>query len=108
MSQQPYARFIRTIGRWALTGLAINTIVGSGIFGIPGELNRLLGRASPLAMVLAAVAMIFIVIPTMEVGSQFSEPGGAYLYARTAFGRFAGLQVGWLSLLTVIASDGAN
>jgi len=108
MSRQTQAHFIRSIGRWALTGLAINTIVGSGIFGIPGELNRLLGRASPLAMVLAALAMVFIVVPTMEVGSQFSEPGGAYLYARTAFGRFARLQVGWLSLLSVIASDGAN
>src|SRR5260370_17457556 len=35
------------------------------------------------------------------VASQFSEPGGAYLYARTAFGRFFGTQIGWFELLSV-------
>jgi len=100
--------FVRSIGRWALTGLVINCMIGSGIFGIPGELNRLLGRASPVAMVLAALATALVILPTMEVASQFSEPGGAYLYARTAFGRFAGLQVGWFSLLSMVAADAAN
>lgn len=99
---------VRSIGRWALSGLAINVVVGSGIFGTPGELNRLLGRASPVAMVLAALAMTLVIIPAAEVASQFSEPGGAYLYARSAFGRFAGLQVAWLSLLTTVASDAAS
>src|SRR5215472_12606024 len=100
--------FVRSIGRWALTGLVINCMIGSGIFGIPGELNRLLGRASPVAMVLAALATALVILPTMEVASQFSEPGGAYVYARTAFGRFAGLQVGWFSLLSMVAADAAN
>jgi hypothetical protein len=33
--------FIRSIGRWAMTGLVINGIIGSGIFGVPGELTYL-------------------------------------------------------------------
>jgi basic amino acid/polyamine antiporter, APA family len=100
--------FVRSIGRWALAGLALNCIIGSGIFGLPGELNRLVGRASPLAMVFAALAMACIMAAMAEVGSQFAEPGGPYLYARTVFGRFAGLQVGWFSLLSTIAAVAAN
>jgi APA family basic amino acid/polyamine antiporter len=100
--------FVRSIGRWAMTGLVINCIIGSGIFGVPGELNRLLGRASPVAMILAALIMACIIAPAAEVASQFSGPGGAYLYARTAFGRFIGIQVGWFSLLAIIASAAAN
>jgi APA family basic amino acid/polyamine antiporter len=100
--------FVRSIGRWALAGLALNCIIGSGIFGLPGELNRLVGRASPLAMVFAALAMACIMAAMAEVGSQFSEPGGPYLYARTVFGRFAGLQVGWFSLLSTVAAAAAN
>jgi basic amino acid/polyamine antiporter, APA family len=38
--------------------------------------------------------------------SQFSEPGGAYLYVRTAFGRFAG-QISWFDLLNMIATIAA-
>ncbi len=100
--------FVRSIGRWALAGLALNCIIGSGIFGLPGELNRLVGRASPLAMIFAALAMGCIMAAMAEVGSQFSEPGGPYLYVRTVFGRFAGLQVGWFALLSTIAAVAAN
>ncbi len=100
--------FVRSIGRWAMTALVINTIIGSGIFGVPSELARLLGRASPLAMVAAAAVMAVIMASFAEVASQFSDAGGAYLYVRTAFGRFAGLQVGWFWLLAIVAGGAAS
>jgi basic amino acid/polyamine antiporter, APA family len=87
--------FVRSMGRWTMTALVINCIIGGGIFGLPGELTHLLGRASPFAMILAALGMSVIVSCFAEVASQFSEPGGAYLYVRTAFGRFAGMQISW-------------
>lgn len=101
-------QFARSIGRWAMTGLVINSIIGSGIFGVPSELIRLLGRASPLAMILAALVMAVIMAAVTEVASQFSEPGGPYLYVRTAFGRYAGLQVGWFWLLAVVGGGAAS
>ena len=95
--------FVRSIGRWTMTALVINGIIGAGIFALPGELSRLLGRASPFAMIFAAVAMGIIMSCVAEVASQFSEPGGAYLYTRTAFGRFVGMQIAWFFLLAVVA-----
>jgi basic amino acid/polyamine antiporter, APA family len=99
--------FVRSIGRWAMTALVINCIIGGGIFGLPGELTRLLGRASPFAMIFAALGMALILACFAEVASQFSEPGGAYLYVRTAFGGFAGMQIGWFDLLNVIGTVAA-
>src|SRR5579864_8697835 len=96
--------FVRSIGRWAMTALVINCIIGGGIFGLPDELTRLLGRASPFAMILAALGMTVILACFAEVASQFSEPGGAYLYVRTAFGRFAGMQISWFDSLNMIAT----
>src|SRR5437870_2157807 len=95
---------VRSIGRWTMTALVINGIIGAGIFALPGELSRLLGRASPFAMIGAAVAMAIIIACIAEVASQFSEPGGAYLYTRTAFGRFVGMQTGWFFLLAVVGA----
>jgi len=92
---------VRCIGRWTMTALVINCIIGSGIFGLPTELTRLLGRASPFAMIFAALGMAVIMACIAEVASQFSEPGGAYLYVRTAFGHFAGMQIGWFELLSL-------
>ncbi len=100
--------FVRTIGRWAMTGLVINGVIGSGIFGVPGELTRTLGRASPFAMLLAALVMGIIAAAMAEVASQFSEPGGPYLYVRTAFGRFFGIQVGWFWLLSLVSGAAAG
>src|SRR4051794_3958945 len=99
---------VRSIGRGTMTVLVINTIIGSAIYGVPSEIIRLVGRASPLAMILAALAMAVIMLPIAEVASQFSEPGGMYLYARTAFGRFVGLQVGWFWLLAIVGGGAAG
>jgi basic amino acid/polyamine antiporter, APA family len=86
--------FVRFIRRWTMTALVINCIMGGGIFGVPGELTHLLGKASPIALVCAALGMAVIMLPMMEVASQFSDSGGPYLYVRYAFGHFAGMQIG--------------
>jgi amino acid transporter len=98
----------RAIGRWALTGLMINSMIGSGIFGIPGELARLLGKASPLACILAGLAIAVIIACFVEVGSQFAESGGPYLYVRTAFGPLMGIQIAWFTALTPMAAAAAQ
>jgi amino acid transporter len=36
-----------------------------------------------------------------EVGSRFRAAGGPYLYAREAFGRFAGIEIAWLDAVLV-------
>jgi len=99
---------IRVIGRWSLAALTINSIVGSGIFGLPSQIADLLGRLSPLAVIVTGCAMAVIVACYAEVASQFSETGGTYLYARAALGPFVGLQVGWMALLGRMTACAAN
>jgi APA family basic amino acid/polyamine antiporter len=95
------------IGRWTLVALTLNSIIGSGIFGVPAETIRLVGTAAPLATLVAAAGMAAIMACFAEVGSQFREAGGVYLYAREAFGRLAGIQMGWLASLVRVTSHAA-
>ena len=90
---------IRAIGRAGFTALVVNCIIGTSIFGMPGEVYRKLGAASPLAMMAGALCMAIFIACAAEVGSQFSEAGGPYLYARRTFGRFVGLLVAWFLML---------
>ncbi|HEY4841001.1 MAG TPA: APC family permease [Terriglobales bacterium] len=99
---------VRAIGRWSLAALAVNSIIGSGIFGLPAVVATLLGRRSVLAVLIAGAAMAVIVACFAEVASQFSDAGGPYLYARTAFGRFVGILVGWMFYLAQTAAPAAN
>ncbi len=59
-------------------------------------------------MLAAGLLMGIIILPVAEVASQFCDAGGMYLYARTAFGRFVGLQVGWFWLLAIVGGGAAG
>jgi len=80
----------------------------SGIFGLPATVAGLLGKRSVLAVLIAGAAMGVIMACFAEVASQFSDAGGPYLYARTAFGRLTGILVGWMLYLAQTAAPAAN
>jgi amino acid transporter len=99
---------VRAIGRWSLAALVVNCIIGSGVFGLPSVLASLLGRASVLAVILAALAMAVIMACFAEVASRFAHTGGPYVYAQEAFGRFMGIQVAWLVWFVRLTACAAN
>ena len=43
-----------------------------------------------------------------EVASRFTRAGGTYLYARVAFGRFAGIEMAWLTYLVRLTAAATN
>lgn len=98
----------RAIGRMALTGLVLNVVVGSSVFGLPAIIAAGLGAASPWAWLISAAGMALVVLCFAEVASRFREAGGAYLYARAAFGRLAGIEMAWLSYLVRLTAAATN
>ena len=102
------AGLVQAIGRWSLVALVVNSIIGSGVFGLPSVLAGLLGAASPWAVLLAGAAVGIIIACFAEVASRFAQAGGPYLYARVAFGRMMGIQVGWMLWLAQLAAPAAN
>jgi APA family basic amino acid/polyamine antiporter len=101
-------QLLRAIGRWSLTALVINSIIGSGIFGLPSTVAGYLGKRSPLAVLLAGLGMAVIFGCFAEVASHFQQAGGPYLYARAAFGRAMGIQMAWMLFLGQVAAPAAN
>jgi amino acid transporter len=99
---------VRAIGRWSLVALTVNSVLGSGIFGLPSQISDKVGRLSPWAVLLAGVAMGVIIACYGEVSSQFSGTGGTYIYCRAAFGQLTGLQVGWMMMLSRLTACAAN
>jgi amino acid transporter len=106
LTQSQHA-LVRTIGRWSLTALMVNSIVGVSIFKLPADLAARLGRLSPFSCLGAGAGILIIAGCIAEVSSYYDETGGLYLYARDALGRFAGLLVAWLTWLTRIAAPAA-
>jgi len=101
-------KLVRGIGRWSLTAIAINTIIGAGIFGLPSKVYALIGSYSLYAFIACAIIVGFIVLCYAEVSSRFKSTGGPYLYAREAFGSVVGFEVGWLYWIVRVATFAAN
>jgi amino acid transporter len=100
-------RLVRVVGLAGLTAIALNGVVGSGIFLLPATVYALAGAAAPVAYLLAALVAALVVACFAEAGSRTDETGGPYLYAREAFGDFAGFLVGWMFLLSRLAAAAA-
>ena len=99
---------IRAVGRWDLTALAINGLIGTAIFGLPASAAQFAGAWSPWACLLCSIIVLFIVLCFAEASSLFMGTGGPYLYAREAFGEVTGLAAGWMMWLARVTAFAAN
>lgn len=95
---------LRAVSRRQLVGLAINDVVGSGVFLLPAATALLLGPSSVFVILLAGFAVGLLVLCFAAAASYFDEPGGAYVYTREPFGPFVGFEIGFMTWLARIAS----
>jgi basic amino acid/polyamine antiporter, APA family len=98
------AQLRRELGRWDLTAIGINQVIGGAVFAMPAALAAIVGAWSPLLIVAVGFASMLIALTFAEVGSRFDATGGPYLYTKAAFGRFAAFEVGWMQWFTRAAS----
>jgi amino acid transporter len=96
----PGAALRRELGRWDLTAVGINQVIGAAIFAQPSLYAASVGAWSPWLVGAMAVASLLIALSFAEVSSRFESTGGPYLYTRAAFGRFAAFEVGWMQWVT--------
>jgi APA family basic amino acid/polyamine antiporter len=94
----------RELGRWDLTAIGVNQVIGGAVFLMPAIVARQIGGWSWVAVAAVGILALLIALNFAEAGSRFDGTGGAYLYTRTAFGRFPGFQVGWMLWITRVTS----
>src|SRR2546428_13332559 len=84
----------RALGRWDLTAIGINQVIGGAIFLMPSQVAAQIGGWSPIAFVLMGLASLTGALCFAGVGRRFGSTGGPYLFTRAAVGRVACLQGG--------------
>ena len=101
--KQPSLR--RALGRWDLTAIGVNQVIGGAIFLMPADVARQVGNWAPVALLVIGLASLAVALCFAEVGSRFEGTGGPYLYTRAAFGRFVAFEVGWMQWFTRATSQ---
>lgn len=98
----------RDVGIWGAAFLALNGMIGAGIFGLPGKLDAAVGSFAPLLLLIAGLGVMLIALCYADLASRFDSSGGPQLYASAAFGRFVGFQAGWMLYAARAAALAAN
>jgi amino acid transporter len=98
---------LRALGRWDLTAIGVNQVIGSAVFLVPAQIAALVGGWGPAVVLAGGVATLVVALCFAEVASRFDGTGGPYLYTRAAFGRFVAFEVGWLAWFTRASSQAA-
>jgi basic amino acid/polyamine antiporter, APA family len=94
----------RALGKWDLTAIGINQVIGSAIFLLPADVAVRVGNWGPIAFLGVGLLSLSIALCFAEAGSRFDRTGGPYLPARAAFGRFVGFEVGWMMWFSRVTS----
>jgi basic amino acid/polyamine antiporter, APA family len=97
----------RALGLTSATGLVVGSIVGTGVFAMPGVLAGA-GTVSLLVLGVIAVGAMMLAILFGQLTKRVpNADGGLYAYARHEFGDFAGYLTGWCYWIQAWAGNAA-
>jgi len=99
---------VRAIGFLGVAVLALNAVIGAGIFALPATVTAQAGLLSPWLFLIIGTLVITIVLTFAELASYFKESGGLVLYTTTAFGPLVGFGTGWIYFISRVSAFAAN
>ena len=101
-------QLLRGIGFIGVALIALNSVIGAGIFALPAEVAARAGVLSPWLFLACGFLIITVVLTYSELASYFRESGGPVLYTTVAFGPLAGFSTGWVLFLSRMTAFAAN
>ncbi len=101
-----YDRYSRRFGLPTATALVMGNIIGGGILPLPA-LVAPYGTVSLVAFVVLSAGALALALVFGKLAQRDPRTGGPYVYARAAFGDFAGFLAAWSYLITTWVSNAA-
>lgn len=104
----PEALLKREIGKIGVATIAMNGVIGSGIFALPAVAVAQAGFFSPWVFVLCGLLILTVALTLARAASFFEITGGPIVYTTHAFGRYVGFQTGLLIYVSRVAAIAAS
>ncbi|RSM93707.1 amino acid permease [Nonomuraea sp. WAC 01424] len=93
-------------GLGTASALVVGSVIGTGVFALPSAL-AVFGTISLVAFVLVTIGAIALALTFRGLAERLPGAGGPYVYARDAFGDFAGFLIAWCYWITAWAGNAA-
>ncbi|WP_408957607.1 amino acid permease [Natrinema sp. 74] len=85
----------KDLGPLAALTIGVGTMIGAGIFVLPGEAVATAGPMAAIAFVLGGGIALLTAFSASELGTAMPKSGGAYFYINRALGPLFGSIAGW-------------
>ncbi|MFI6624970.1 amino acid permease [Streptomyces sp. NPDC050528] len=94
------------LGLSGATALVVGTIIGTGVFALPSALAPY-GPIALVAFGIVTLGGLALAVTFGALSKRVPGSGGPYVYAREAFGEFAGFLNAWSYWITAWAGNAA-
>jgi APA family basic amino acid/polyamine antiporter len=95
-----------TLGLRQAIALIVGSIIGVGVFNLPGSLSAY-GPITLISMVLVTIGALALALLFAALSRRLPADGGPYAYARAAFGNRIGFANAWSYWITAWAGNAA-
>jgi amino acid transporter/nucleotide-binding universal stress UspA family protein len=93
------AELAKDLGPLAALTIGVGTMIGAGIFVLPGTAVARAGPLAVVAFVLGGGVALLTALSASELGTAMPKSGGAYYYVNHAMGPLFGSVAGWSNWL---------
>jgi basic amino acid/polyamine antiporter, APA family len=104
-------QLVRTLRLWDMVLLIIGSVIGSGIFLVPGVILRQVDHSVALAFLVwisGGVLSLLGALTYGELAAMRPVSGGLYVYVREGFGRIPAFLYGWAMFLAIASGTVAS
>ncbi len=98
----PQTRLARNLGFSAAMAVGVGTMIGAGIFVLPGIVANKAGPAVLLSFTICGFVAVLIALCMAELSTGMPYAGGGYLFVVRSFGPLVGSVMGWSLWLSLI------
>ncbi len=96
---------VRGLTLLGTVALVVGNMVGTSVYTLPASLAAAVGPLAILAWLLTALGYLGVAVVYASLGTRYPRTGGPYVYARKAFGDFAGFQTVWAYWISSIIGN---
>jgi APA family basic amino acid/polyamine antiporter len=100
--ESPPAGFIRGLTLLGVIALVVGNMIGTSIYTLPASIASAVGPLGIVAWSLTALGYLGVALVYANLGTRYPRTGGPYVFAREAFGDFAGFLSFWLYWISAL------
>ena len=97
--------FVRGMSLAGAIALVVGNMVGTSMYTLPASLAAEVGPLGIIAWLLTAIGYFGVAVVYADLGRRYPRTGGPYVFAREAFGDFAGFLSVWLYWISLLIGN---